>query len=152
MKDINMYQVSGKWGIHLPSIFLFFIFYFLFSPVRAQIGTWHNYLAYYDVQQIQDAGDDLFVRASNSLYKYNQKDQSIVTYDKVNGLSDTNISHIRWCQKAKRLVVVYQNSNIDLVTSPISRRSTPNPSSVTRRSAACALTTSMPTSSAALAS
>lgn len=81
----------------------------------AQIGTWRNYLAYYDVQQIQAAGDDLFVLASNALYQYNQKDQSIVTYDKVNGLSDTNISHIRWCQKAKRLVVVYQNSNIDLV-------------------------------------
>ena len=81
----------------------------------AQIGTWRNYLAYHDVQQIQAAGDDLFVLASNALYQYNQKDQSIVTYDKVNGLSDTNISHIRWCQKAKRLVVVYQNSNIDLV-------------------------------------
>ena len=81
----------------------------------AQIGTWRNYLAYHDVQQIQAAGDDLFVQASNALYQYNQKDQSIVTYDKVNGLSDTNISHIRWCQKAKRLVVVYQNSNIDLV-------------------------------------
>ena len=80
-----------------------------------QIGTWRNYLSYYDIQQIQAAGDDIFVMASNSLYQYNQKDQSIVTYDKVNGLSDTNISHIRWCQKAKRLVVVYQNSNIDLV-------------------------------------
>ena len=80
-----------------------------------QIGTWRNYLSYYDIQQIQAAGDDIFVMASNSLYQYNQKDQSIVTYDKVNSLSDTNISHIRWCQKAKRLVVVYQNSNIDLV-------------------------------------
>ena len=66
----------------------------------AQIGTWRNYLAYYDVQQIQAAGDELFVLASNGLYKYNKKDQSITTYDKVNGLSDTYISHIRWCQQA----------------------------------------------------
>ena len=45
----------------------------------AQIGTWRNYLAYYDIQQIQDAGDNLFVMASNDLYQYNKNDQSIVT-------------------------------------------------------------------------
>ena len=81
----------------------------------AQIGTWRNYLAYYDVQQIQAAGDELFVLASNGLYKYNKKDQSIITYDKVKGLNDTYISHIRWCQQAKRLLIVYSNTNIDLI-------------------------------------
>lgn len=80
-----------------------------------QIGTWHNYLAYHDIQQIQAAGDELFVMASNDLYQYNKQDQSIVTYDKVNGLSDTYITHIKWCQQAKRLVIVYTNSNIDLL-------------------------------------
>ncbi len=30
-----------------------------------QIGTWRNYLAYHDVQEIQSAGDDIFVLASN---------------------------------------------------------------------------------------
>lgn len=85
------------------------------SPARAQVGTWHNYLAYYDVQQIQDAGDNLFVMASNDLYQYNKNDQSITTYDKVNGLSDTHIALIRWCKKAKRLIAVYSNANIDLV-------------------------------------
>ncbi len=84
-------------------------------PLQAQIGTWHNYLAYHEVQQIQAAGNELFVRASNALYQYNKSDQSITTYDKTNGLSDTYITKIRWCQQAKRLVVVYDNSNIDLV-------------------------------------
>ena len=82
---------------------------------NAQIGTWRNYLAYHDIQQIQAAGNDLFVLASNSLYQYNKNDQSIYTYDKVNGLSDVTISNIKWCQQAKRLVVIYDNSNIDLV-------------------------------------
>lgn len=81
----------------------------------AQIGTWRNYLAYYDVQQIQAAGDELFVLASNSLYQYNKTDQSIRTYDKTNGLSDTYITHIRWSQQAKRLIAVYENANIDLI-------------------------------------
>jgi len=85
------------------------------SPVRAQIGSWRNYLAYYDIQQIQEAGNDIFVLASNGLYQYNKQDQSIHTYDKTNGLSDIYITHIRWCQQAKRLIAVYQNSNIDLI-------------------------------------
>ena len=85
------------------------------SPIRAQIGTWRNYLSYAEPQQIQAAGNDLFVMASGALYQYNQNDQSIYTYDKVNGMSDVDIKHIRWCKQAKRLVVVYSNSNIDLV-------------------------------------
>lgn len=91
------------------------LFFFTFLPLNAQIGTWRNYLAYHDVQQIQAAGNDLFVLASNGLYQYNKNDQSIVTYDKTNGLSDTYISHIRWCPQAKRLVAAYSNMNIDLV-------------------------------------
>ena len=81
-----------------------------------QIGTWHNYLAYSDIQQIRAAGNDyLFVLASNGLYQYNRQDQSIYTYDKTNGLSDTYITNICWCPQAKRLIAVYQNSNIDLI-------------------------------------
>ena len=81
-----------------------------------QIGTWKNYLAYSDIQQIRAAGsDNLFVLASNDLYQYNKTDQSIYTYDKTNGLSDTYITHISWCPQAKRLIAVYQNSNIDVI-------------------------------------
>ena len=88
---------------------------FTFLPLHAQVGTWRNHLAYHDVQQIQAAGNELFVMASNGLYQYNKADQSIYTYDKTKGLSDTYITNIRWCQQARRLVVIYDNSNIDLV-------------------------------------
>ena len=69
-------------------ITLFFILFSLvisICPTNAQVGTWRNYLAYHKVQSICKAGDDLFVLASNGLYQYNLNDQSIVTYDKVNG-------------------------------------------------------------------
>ena len=81
----------------------------------AQVGSWRNYLSYAEPKEIQQAGNYLFVLASGGLYQYNQNDQSIYTYDKINGMSDVDISHIRWCQQAKRLVVVYSNSNLDLV-------------------------------------
>lgn len=101
---------------HLILIALFFILYTLyFSPARAQVGTWQAYMSYYEPQQIVKGGNDLFVRASNGLYQYNLTDHSIKTYDKVNGLSDCFITHIAWNQQAKRLIAVYQNSNIDLI-------------------------------------
>ena len=89
---------------------------FTFLPLYGQVGTWQNYLAYYELQNICEAsGHQLFVLASNSLYQYNQNDQSISTYDKVTGLNDTYITHIAWNPKVQKLIAVYQNSNIDLI-------------------------------------
>ena len=98
-------------------LFTFLLFYpHTFLPLHAQVGTWQNHLAYYELQNICAASDkQLFVLASNSLYQYNQNDESITTYDKVNGLSDTYITHIAWNPKAQKLIVIYQNSNIDLI-------------------------------------
>jgi len=82
----------------------------------AQVGTWRNYLSYHEPQQAEDAGDYLFVLASNALYQYNRNDQSITTYDKTNGMSDIYITNIAWNNKVKRLIAVYENSNIDIIS------------------------------------
>ena len=79
------------------------------------VGTWKNYLAYSDVQWVEEGGNKLYVLASNSLYTYNKNDQSIKTYDKVNGLSDSDIRFIAWNKTARRLVILYSNNNIDLL-------------------------------------
>lgn len=106
---------SVKWLLPFY-LFTFSLFYpHILLPLNAQVATWKNLLAYHQVQSICKAGDELFVLASNGLYQYNLNDQSILTYDKVNGLSDTHITHIAWCQQAKRLIAVYQNANIDLI-------------------------------------
>lgn len=84
--------------------------------VKAQtIGSWNAYMAYHDVTEVCQAGQMYYVLASDNLYSYNEHDQSLQTYDKVNGLSDCGIDHIAWCQAARRLVIVYRNQNIDLL-------------------------------------
>ena len=55
------------------------------------------------------------VQASNNLYVYNQNDQSIQTFSKMDYLSDCDIEHIAYCQAAHRLLILYSNSNIDLM-------------------------------------
>lgn len=86
-----------------------------FLPLNAQVGTWQAYMAYHDVQQICKAGDYLFVLASNDLYQYNLNDHSITTFDKISGLNDTYITLIAWNPQVKRLIIIYDNSNIDLM-------------------------------------
>ena len=81
----------------------------------AQIGSWKAFPSYYEPQQIVKGDNILYVLASNGLYSYNLSDQSITTYDKVRQLNDTYITHIAWNPTVKRLIIVYQNSNIDLL-------------------------------------
>ncbi len=78
-------------------------------------GKWKLYQSYNKVTEIEQVGHVIYVLASNSLFSYNMNDQSVQIYDKINYLSDSGIAHIAWCKSAKRLVIVYNNSNIDLM-------------------------------------
>lgn len=104
-------QHSLRWMIVLS----FVICHLSYSPAWAQVGTWKAYMAYSEPQQIVKAQNTLFVRASNDLYQYNLNDKSITTYDKTNVLNDNNIRLIGWNTEAKRLIIVYDNSNIDIM-------------------------------------
>ena len=82
----------------------------------AASAQWKAYLSYYEPTEIEKAGDGtLYVLASGGIYSYNPSDQQIITYDKTTSLSDCGIAHIAWCQTAKRLVIVYNDYNIDLL-------------------------------------
>ena len=81
----------------------------------AQVGSWKAFPSYYELQKIVKGDNMLYVLASNGLYSYNMNDQSITTYDKVNQLNDSYITHIAWNPTVKRLIIVYQNSNIDVL-------------------------------------
>lgn len=80
-----------------------------------KIGQWNAYMAYGDITDIEPAGNMVYVLSSNDLFSYNVNDMSISTYNKMNVLNDTEISHIAWCNSAKRLVIIYSNQNIDLL-------------------------------------
>uniref|UniRef100_UPI003F65B641 PorZ beta-propeller-like domain-containing protein n=2 Tax=Prevotellaceae TaxID=171552 RepID=UPI003F65B641 len=80
------------------------------------IGTWKSYMAYSDIRHIVKVGNRVYVVASGDLYVYDTSDESITTMDRNNGLSDTDIKFISWNAAAKRLVIVYSNGNIDLLS------------------------------------
>lgn len=91
------------------------LLFILFFPLLLH-AQWKAYLSYYDPTEIVEGeGKTIYVLASGGLYSYDRSDQSLTTYDKTSGLSDCGITHIGWSQKAKRLVIVYDDYNIDLL-------------------------------------
>lgn len=97
-------------------LLLALLFTCMVTTHAATIGTWKAFMAYHDIKEVAEAGNNkIFVLATNSLYLYNKNDGSIQTYDYENGMNDVKVSHIAWNKTAQRLLVIYTNSNIDLM-------------------------------------
>ena len=79
------------------------------------IGTWNIYHAYNDITQIVPMSQRVYVLSAGGLFSYNVNDQSVQTYTKADALSDNNIALIESNKATQKLVIVYRNSNIDLL-------------------------------------
>lgn len=80
-------------------------------------AQWKAYLSYYEPTEIEQTPDGmLYVLASGGLFSYSTQDQEVRTYNKTTLLSDGDIAHIAWCKAAKKLVIVYSDHNIDLLS------------------------------------
>ena len=81
----------------------------------ATFDNWKAYMAYGNITDIEPAGKLVYVLSSGSIFSYNTNDGSVTTYDKVYPLSDCTISRIAWNNSAQKLIIIYDNDNIDLL-------------------------------------
>ena len=95
------------------SLLLFLITSSAFAQMA--IGEWQAHLSYNNVTQTAPAGNLIYALSDASLFSYNKEDQSISLFNKVNILSDNNISYIKYSSTHNALIIVYKNSNIDLL-------------------------------------
>ena len=87
------------------------------SSVFAYDNTdgWTLYPSYHNATYCQVAGEKVYILASGALYSYNRSDSEVRLYDKINTLSDIDITHIAYCKDIGALVIVYSNANIDVL-------------------------------------
>lgn len=85
------------------------------TALKAGIGDWTIYPSYHNATYCQIAGDKVYILASGALYSYNKSDNEVRLYDKINTLSDIDITHISYCREINALVIVYSNANIDIL-------------------------------------
>lgn len=98
---------------------LFTILYSVFTlcAMAEGVGKWKVYPAYKDIQAVDSVSQNcIFALSSGNLFRVNEKDWSVQTYDRITGLTDTGISCIAWNRQARQLVIIYDNANIDLMT------------------------------------
>ncbi len=95
------------------------LFFAISNPLMAQIevanGEWLLHQSYYEPQNCIYAWGKLFVQASDGLYCFNPADNSILLYNKDNGLNGSQIARTSLCENQNSLIITYKNGDIDIL-------------------------------------
>ncbi len=79
------------------------------------IGEWQVYPSYWIATQNVTVGTKVYGLMNGNLLCYDTEDSSVKTYDCLNDVNDVQISIIAYCDAAKRLILLYENGNIDIM-------------------------------------
>lgn len=100
------------------SFIIMLLILFVSDTIWAQklsIGEWFAHLPQQSATQLVDSGEEIYVLTDVYYFSLNKSTGEIIKYDKVWGLSDVQVDHLAYCEPADALIVVYRNTNIDLV-------------------------------------
>ena len=85
------------------------------THAQLAVGNWQIYSSTGDPVKVIDAGDRVYFVSGVSLFCYDKVTDELEAYNKNNRLSDTGVSNIYYNYDKNYLVVVYTNSNIDIL-------------------------------------
>lgn len=86
-----------------------------FTAEAQQIGTWNVYPSYWNATRNVVAGDVVYSLTDGNLLAYGTTDSEVRTFDCLTQLNGVRISDIAYSGTAKRLIIVYDDCNIDLM-------------------------------------
>ena len=104
-----------KKSIHLLAILLTTLFAVGETANAQQIGEWQVYPSYMQATQNIVVGSRVYSLCEGSLLYYDTEDTEVFTYDCLHHLNGVRIIHMGYSAEAKRLILVYEDSNIDLL-------------------------------------
>ena len=95
---------------------LWFIF-FIYTTISfgQAIGSWKAYPALQISTYNIPVGHKVYSLCNGNLFSYNTEDTEVYVFDRLNGLHDTKIQFIRYSNASQKLILVYENGNIDLI-------------------------------------
>ena len=95
----------------------FFVFSICLSLSFSQtrVGEWDVFLDYSSVNCLFSNEQEIYVGTEAQFFTYNEADNSITSYSKLNGLNDTNITAINVDPLSNTTIIGYENGNIDLM-------------------------------------
>jgi hypothetical protein len=88
--------------------------HFQSNAQQTPIGQWRTHFSNNQAYAVESLDNKIYF-GENHLLEYDVNEKSFTTYDKTNGLNDINIRHIRFDAISGFMIIVYENSNIDLL-------------------------------------
>ncbi len=89
----------------------------LLSFSQVKIGQWVDHLSYTSSNSVAKVNNLVYVSNGSGLAKYNTDDNSIEKMTKIDGLSDIGVKLLRKCDYNNSLLVIYDNTNMDVIKS-----------------------------------
>jgi ligand-binding sensor domain-containing protein len=102
-----------------PKYILFYFLLVITSHSIAQnlpIGEWRAHLPFNKARLVTEGNNKIYCGAEDGLFIYNKSDNSLQSMSKINGLSDINLSALKYNAGRDLLVVGYENGNVDLIS------------------------------------
>jgi len=88
----------------------------LIGQIDQRIGEWRSYLPYQEGLWVTQSEDKIYYSTEQALFSINKDDVDDVMFQsKVEGLTDVGINRIKYDEFNEQLIVVYDNSNIDIL-------------------------------------
>ncbi len=99
------------------SYLIIFLGFWLAQPLDGQVtmGQWRTHLPYKYCNLVEATNDRVFCASTGGLFYYNLEDNSVEKISKIDGLSDNEVSAMRWSSGLETLILAYQNSNLDII-------------------------------------
>lgn len=95
------------------------VFYCIQSlgQIDQKIGEWRSYLPYNDGRWVTQSDEKIYYSTEQSLFSINKADvEDVMFMSKVEGLTDVGIRRIKYDETNDVLIIVYDNSNIDIIS------------------------------------
>lgn len=81
---------------------------------QVPVGQWRVHLPYAYGATVEKAGSKVYCGTRNGLFYYDTDDNSINTITKVQGLSDVDITFLKFSPEYQTLLIAYRSGNLDL--------------------------------------
>jgi len=98
----------------IPSFLLLFS---IVASAQLPVGTWRTHASFTNITNVEMTPNRVFAIGDKHLFSYSKIDGSLDTYSKCEGMSESTASLIKYDTKTGQLVVVYSNSNVDVIDS-----------------------------------
>jgi hypothetical protein len=90
----------------------------IFIHAHAQeipIGSWQDHLSYNNRVSITYGNEVVYCASESAIFSYDTKEKTIERMNLITGLSDIEITQIRFNTYNNKLIVAYKNGNIDII-------------------------------------